>query len=288
MIRIAMQKSGRISEKSIGLLKACGLEFNWTKNQLLSQATDFPLELMLVRDDDIPEYVRRGVCELGIVGENVLEEFRQDDDECPSIERRLGFGKCRLSLALPNGIDYSGPQDLQGLRIATSYPQILKRFLKKNNVDAQIAVISGSVELLPTLGMADAVCDLVSTGSTLRMNNLREVDVLLKSECLLAKTTRPLSTEKEAIIERLLNRIDGVQRADKNKYIMMNAPRSALAQIHEILPGMDHPSIMQLDGTEDIVAVHAVCQESIFWETMEKLKAVGATSVLVVPIEKIL
>ncbi len=288
MIRIAMQKSGRLSEKSIALLNACGLDFNWSKNNLLSQATNFPLELMLVRDDDICEYVRKGICELGILGENMLAEGWREDGDNPIVERRLGFGKCRLSLALPKTAVYSGAGDLEGKRIATSYPNVLRRFLLEKGVQAQISEISGSVELAPTLGVAEAICDLVSTGSTLRANNLREVQTVLASESVLVKTPRELSYEKAEVIRRLVSRVDGVQRADKNKYIMMNAPRAALPLIHDVLPGMDNPSIMQLDGAEEMVAVHAVCQENVFWETMEKLKAVGATSILVVPIEKIL
>lgn len=288
MIRLALQKSGRLTEKSVDLLNRCGLEFNWSKNRLVSRATNFPLELMLVRDDDIPEYVREGVCDIGLVGENVLYENLQEGALNPTVERELGFGRCRLSFAVPEAFDYQGIQSLRGRKIATSYPGILGRYLREKSLDAHVIEISGSVEITPVLGVADVILDLVSTGSTLRSNNLKEVETLMESQCVLVRTPEPLSSEKSALIDRLLRRLDGVKKAEHNKYIMMNATRTSLPKIREVLPGLEQPTVMPLDGDGDRLAVHAVCHEDIFWETMEGLEEAGATSILVVPIEKIL
>jgi len=288
---IAIQKSGRLTEKSLNLLKKCGLSFNWSQKLLVCRVENFPLDIMFLRDDDIPEYVMDGICHLGIVGENVLQEKllgkgKIIEQEVKTI-LRLGFGTCRLALATPNDFNYSGPECLEGLRIATSYPALLGSYLKKRNVSAEAVEISGSVEIAPTLKVADLICDLVSTGTTLRNHGLKEVETIFRSECVMAQTNKQLSETQQEALKKLLQRLQGVKKAEKTKYIMMNAPRSALEQIKSILPGMENPSILKLDDTEDKIAIHSVCKEEIFWETMEKLKSIGASSILVMPIEKI-
>ena len=290
-LRIAIQKSGRLSEKSFDLLRACGLEFDWRRNQLLCACTNFPLDLMLVRDDDIAQFVAEGVCELGIVGYNMLEEtlLERGDSERESVNilENLGFGQCRLSIALPEEKVYDEPRTLSGMRIATSYPATLQDFLTRHGVKAEIIHISGSVEIAPTLEIADAICDLVSTGSTLRSNGLKEVQSILESQSVLVQTAFEFSTEKQNIISRLEQRLKGVMRAARTKYIMMNAPKSALEDIKGLIPGMETPSVLPLGDDTDRIAIHAVAHEPDFWSTMEKLKEIGATSILVVPIEKI-
>lgn len=289
-IRIAIQKSGRLNEKSMALLEQCGLEFEWAKDRLFCRCENFPIDLMLVRDDDIPEYVADGVCDLGVVGINVLEEkmlSRKSPNDI-TVLKQLGFGHCRLSLAMQNDQVYNGPQSLQGLRIATTYPATLQRFLNENKVDAKVVEISGSVEVAPALQIADAVCDLVSTGSTLRSNGLKEVAPILESQSVLIRTAKTLNPEREKDITRLLTRLEGSQRAAQTKYIMMNAPLSALPAIKKLIPGMEEPSVMPLNGSKDRIAIHAVASENIFWETMEELKEAGASSILVLPIEKII
>ncbi|MBK7842795.1 MAG: ATP phosphoribosyltransferase [Bdellovibrionales bacterium] len=288
MIRIAIQKSGRLTEQSLKLLEDCGMSFNWSKDRLMLQVTNFPLEILLVRDDDIPEYVRKGICDLGVVGENVLREHNGQDKSMVEIILRLGFGKCRLSLAVPEASSLKSVNDLQGKRIATSYPESLKSYLSGLDIESEIIEISGSVEIAPALGVADAICDLVSTGSTLRTNGLQEIECLYQSESVIVQSSRPLSEPKQSLVDRLLRRINGVMRASCNKYIMMNAPRSALAVIRDILPGMEEPSVLPFACSSDRVAIHTVCDENVFWETMERLKAAGASSILVMPIEKIL
>lgn len=290
-VRVAIQKKGRLSERSIELLKKCGLEFDSRGDRLLSSSVTFPLDLMLIRDDDIPHYVRDGICELGVVGFNVLEETlaaRGERRESVRVLERLGFGSCRLSIAIPKGEAYDGPGALEGKRIATSYPNLLGRFLAANDVRAEIVEINGSVEIAPALGIAEAICDLVSTGSTLLANGLREVERILESQAVLIETTKPLDEHKQQMIRRIEQRIVAVTRAVGSKYVMMNAPRSALPLIHEIMPGMEAPSVIPLDADGVRVAIHAVAREPDFWATMERLKAVGASSILVVPIEKII
>lgn len=287
-IRMAVQKSGRLTEKTFDLLSRCGLRFNSSKGALLAQCENFPLDLLMLRDDDIPEYVGEGTCELGIVGENVLrEKSLKDEFECNTLAH-LGFGRCRLSLAVPISAEYLGFNWFQNKRIATSYPLLLQKFLDQNKIKGSVIELSGSVEVAPTLGVAEAICDLVSTGSTLKSNGLKEVEVLLESESVLIQSPIELNIEKCEAIGRLLIRIEGLQKADSHKYVMMNAPRSSLTSLKKILPGMEHPSIMSLEGDEDKVAVHAVCREEVFWSTIEKLKAAGASSILVLPIEKIM
>lgn len=290
-IRIAIQKSGRLSEKSTELLAKCGLDFDWAKDRLFCRCQNFPLDLMLVRDDDIPSYVSDGVCDLGIVGFNVLVEKLNGTSELGTtavkVARKLDFGKCRLDLAVPNESKYEGFEFFQGIRIATSYPNTLRRFLDEHKIAASIVEISGSVEIAPALKIADAVCDLVSTGTTLKSNGLRRVATVLESESVLVETRRPLSVQKSIDIARLLERMQGVSRATQTKYIMMNAPANCVERIRTLLPGMEEPTIVPL-GKSGKVAIHAVAHESIFWETMENLKCAGASSILVLPIEKII
>jgi ATP phosphoribosyltransferase len=291
-LAVAVQKSGRLYEKSMALLAQCGLTFDaakW-KEKLILRCSDFPVDLMMVRDDDIPEYVASGICEMGIVGQNVLEERnRSQAGESPiEVVRELGFGRCRLSLAVPAAAPFEGPRSLDGKRIATSYPGLLGAYLKDQGVRAEIVTLKGSVEIAPSLHIADAVCDLVSTGSTLHSNGLREVQTVFESQAVLIGTTRALPAVVEEARRKVLIRIDGVRKAAKSKYIMMNAPKSALPAIQKIIPGMEEPSIMPLGTSGERIAIHAVASEDVFWGTMEKLKAVGATSILVLPIEKII
>ncbi len=284
-LRIAIQKNGRLNTDSLELLSKCGLKIKPSKNSLLCHVEKFPIDFLFVRDDDIPTLVMDGVCDLGIVGENVLfEQITQDF----SIIKKLGFGKCRLSIAIPESKDYSGPSALAGLRIATSYPNLLKKYLSQNNVSAEPLVISGSVEIAPGLNMADAICDLVSSGRTLEENKLKEVDCIVQSQAVLIKTQKAISAEKLASLDLLLNRLDSVLSAHDSKYIMFHAPKNALDSIKSLLPGCESPTVMTLEGAQDKVAVHVMAHEDIFWETLEKLKAAGASSILVLPIEKML
>lgn len=291
-LRIAIQKSGRLSEKSIALFTKCGLDFDMRKDRLLHSSTDFPLDLMLVRDDDIPEYVADGVCDLGIVGENVIrEKFSSKpgaDLSRVATVLKLGFGSCRLSLAVPSHFEYETPRSLEGKKIATSYPNCLREYLRAEGVTAEILELNGSVEIAPSLQIADAICDLVSTGATLQSNGLREVTQLFSSQACLVRTGRSLSAEKAMAFERLQRRINGVLKAGRSKYIMMNAPVTALEQIRKIIPGMEEPSVIPLGSDGKRIAVHAVAGEDVFWETIENLKAVGASSILVLPIEKVI
>lgn len=292
-LAVAVQKSGRLYEKSMALLAQCGLTFDsakW-KEKLILRCSDFPVDLMMVRDDDIPEYVASGICEMGIVGQNVLEERNRAQGAAQSpieVVRELGFGRCRLSLAVPAAAPFEGPRSLDGKRIATSYPGLLGAYLKERGVRAEIVTLKGSVEIAPSLHIADAVCDLVSTGSTLHSNGLREALTVFESQAVLIGTKRALPPAVEEARRKVLIRVDGVRQAAKSKYIMMNAPKSALPAIQKIIPGMEEPSIMPLGTSGERIAIHAVAREDVFWGTMEKLKAVGATSILVLPIEKII
>ena len=291
-LAIAVQKSGRLNEKSLALLGQCGLQFDTAKwkEKLVLRASNFPVDVMMVRDDDIPEYVADGACELGIVGQNVLAERARSAPSGGGVDvlRELGFGRCRLSLAVPAASSFAGPRELAGKRVATSYPGVLGAFLEDQAIRAEVVTLAGSVEIAPSLHIADAVCDLVSTGSTLHSNGLREVLTVLESQAVLIGTRRPLSTAAAESREKILMRIDGVRRAASAKYILMNAPRSALPAIQKIIPGMEEPSIMPLGESGERIAVHAVAREDVFWDTIEKLKAVGASSILVLPIEKII
>ncbi len=290
VVTIAIQKSGRLTEKCLELFKACGFDFELRKNQLTFPCKNFPLTLLLLRDDDIPAYVADGVCDLGVVGENIIEEkvvTNPDQKAGVTQLRPLGFAECRLSIAMPENSASNDLAILQGKKIATSYPNTLKKFLKDQNIEAETVYISGSVEIAPALEIADAICDLVSTGGTLKSNGMKETHVILESQAIMVQTQRQLSDKQLQTIERMAKRIDGVLKARKAKYIMMNAPKTALGKITELLPGMEHPSVIPLTGSEDI-AIHAVSREEIFWETMEQLKELGARSILVVPIEKII
>jgi len=292
-LRIAVQKSGRLTENSLDLLARCGLKYSRGKDQLMCYGENMPLDVLFVRDDDIPDLVQEDVCDLGIVGLNVIDEKRlamasRGVQASFELVQRLDFGRCRLSLAVPDGFPYAGLESIAGRRIATTYPHTLSRFLRENSIEAEIVTLSGAVEIAPRLGRADLVCDLVSTGSTLSANHLREVSTVLASEAALIRTPVPLSEEKADWVRRLLLRIDGVQQVRESKYIMLHAPRSALPEIRKLLPGSESPTVIPLDGAGDKVAVHAVCRENVFWETLESLKAAGASAVLVLPVEKML
>jgi ATP phosphoribosyltransferase len=271
------------------LLRESGLRIQHGKNDLTARVDNFPIDLMLVRDDDIPTFVRDGVCEFGIVGRNVLEEFALGEAEpAYDVIAELGFGTCALRVAAPEGKVYDGPASLAGERIATSYPRLLKRFLDENGVEATVIEMSGAVELAPRLHIASFICDLVSTGATLEANGLHVVDTVLESEALLVRTRKPLTPAKEEAAEMLLMRIRGVLATQDSKYIMMNAPEEALETIGQILPGVEAPTVIPLAGRPGHFAVHAVCQESVFWETLQKLKSAGASAILVLPIEKMM
>jgi ATP phosphoribosyltransferase len=281
-IRIAIQKSGRLSEKSLNLLKEAGISLNNGSRKLRSVAQSFPLEVIYLRDDDIPKYVEDGVAHIGIVGEN---EFAERDCEVDLLER-LGYSRCRLSIAIPKSEDYNGVEDLQGKRIATSYPVILKKYLAEHGVSADIHFLSGSVEIAPSIGVADAIFDIVSSGSTLISNGLKEVEVAMRSEAVVI-ANRDLDEEIKPILARLLFRIRSVMAASNNKYILLNAPNENLQKIIDLLPGMKSPTVMPL-AEEGWSSVHSVLKESTFWEVIDSLKELGAQGILVIPIEKMI
>jgi ATP phosphoribosyltransferase len=288
-LRVAIQKSGRLSEKSLDILKSCGLSFARSKDKLFWYGRDFPVDLLLVRDDDIPRMLLDGVCELGIVGENIAREVmlaRNSETELNRL-RRLGFGHCRLSIAVPEDLEIASISELQGKRIATSYPALTRHLLEKQGVSTEIVELSGSVEIAPGLGTADAISDLVSTGTTLRANHLRELQELYQSQAALYGRVNNISETKQQLLNQLLARLEGVMQARESKYVMLHAPRDALEKITELLPGVEHPSIMPLEGS-DRIAIHAVCGEAVFWEHLEALKAAGASAILVLPVEKML
>ena len=292
-LRIAVQKSGRLTEESLDLLHRCGLKFSRGKDQLMVYGENMPLDVLFVRDDDIPDLVQEDVCDLGLVGLNVLEEKRlamAARGTPPRIEllQKLDYGRCRLALAVPQEFAYDGLSSIAGKRIATTYPHVLARFLAEHEIEADIVTLSGAVEIAPRLGRADLICDLVSTGSTLTANRLREVAVVMESQVALVRTPLALPEIKADWVRRLLVRIDGVQQVRESKYIMLHAPRGALPQIRRLLPGSESPTVIPLEGSADKVAVHAVCRETVFWETLESLKAAGASAVLVLPVEKML
>jgi ATP phosphoribosyltransferase len=289
-IKIAVQKSGRLADNSLELLKRCGLNYSRGTDQLICFGENMPVDVLLVRDDDIPSLLAEGVCELGIVGLNVLLEKAAEGPGLtePTELGSLDFGHCRLSIAMPRGTTYRGTESLAGKRIATSYPRILATWLSERGIEAEIVVLSGAVEIAPRLGRADLICDLVSTGSTLAANDLEEVDLVLDSRAVLVAGERPADSLRAEWVDRLVSRVDGVLRVRESKYIMLHAPRAALDEIRDLLPGSEAPTVMPLDGMDDKVAVHAVCQENVFWETLESLKRAGASSVLVLPVEKML
>jgi ATP phosphoribosyltransferase len=284
-LRIALQKSGRLAERSLELIKDAGLRITKGANELLYRIDNAPIDLLRVRDDDIPTFVDEGVADFGIVGRNVLEERGAG----ASVElMALGYGRCDLKIAVPPALKYSGPRSLEGLRVATSYPRTLARFLERYGVSAEIVSIGGAVEVAPRLKLAQAICDLVSTGATLEANGLVAVDTVLQSEAVLIRAPTKLDADLEHVAETLVQRFRGVSASQGAKYVMMNAPRAALDQISAILPGAGAPTVTPLAGRDDAVAVHAVCQESVFWETLEKLKAAGASAILVLNIEKMM
>jgi len=289
-LHIAIQKSGRLADQSRQLLKDAGLKLSQGgKNHLTARAENFPLDLMFVRDDDIPTFVADGVCELGIVGQNVLEEYALGQPGRRFEEvARLGFGRCSLKLAAPESLNFFALPMLAGQRIATSYPRLLEQFLARNSIEAEIVTMRGAVELAPRLGIARFVCDLVSTGATLEANGLAPVADVFDSEAVLVRTAKPLDAAHADKAQALLTRIEGVIATAESKYIVLNAPESALPAIAEILPGAEAPTVVPLVGRPGHVAVQAVCQESVFWETLEKLKAAGASAILVMPIEKMM
>ncbi|MCZ6476482.1 MAG: ATP phosphoribosyltransferase [Gammaproteobacteria bacterium] len=292
-IRIAVQKSGRLTDHSLELLSRCGLSYSRGRDQLICYGENMPVDVLLVRDDDIPSLVQEDICDLGIVGLNVVEEYRLgiDTADASAVFRQvslLDYGHCRLSFGVPDGTSFEGSVSLVGKRIATSYPRILKDYLQREGVDATVVEFSGAVEIAPSLGKADLICDLVSSGSTLRANQLYEAQTILESRAALIQTPVQVPDEKAAWIKRLLQRIEGVQQVRESKYIVLHAPRSALDAIRALLPGSEAPTIMPLDGRDDTVALHAVCRENVFWETLEQLKEAGASSILVLPVEKML
>jgi ATP phosphoribosyltransferase len=292
-LRLAIQKSGRLTDPSLDLLHRCGLKISRGKDQLMGFGENMPLDVLFVRDDDIPDLVQEDVCDLGLVGLNVLEEKRLElaaHGASARFEalRTLDYGRCRLSLAVPAEHSYDGPKSLRGKRIATTYPYLLADYLRRNDIEADVVTLSGAVEIAPRLGRADLICDLVSTGSTLQANHLREVETVLHSHAVLIRTPLSLAPIKNEWVERLMLRIEGVEQVKESKYIMLHAPRSALAAIRLLLPGSESPTIIPLEGSPDRVAVHAVCRENVFWETLESLKKAGASALLVLPVEKML
>ena len=282
MLRIAVQSKGRLFEETMELLNEAGIKLASSKRSLLIPSKTFPVELLFLRDDDIPQSVASGVADAGIVGENEFVEKKEN----ANVIKRLGFSKCRLSLAIPQGEEYKNLSWFSGKKIATSYPKILTDFLKKNAIKAEIHVISGSVEIAPGIGLADAIFDIVSSGSTLISNRLKEVEVVMESEALLIGNNN-LSSEKKGILKELIFRIDAVQTAENKKYILLNAPNDKLDEIFSVLPGMKSPTILPLaqDGWS---SVHSVIDENRFWEIIGKLKALGAEGILIIPIEKMI
>lgn len=281
-LKLAIQKSGRLHDDSIRLLKECGIDISNGVNKLKAEATNFPLEVYFLRDDDIPQYVEDAVADIGFVGENVVYEKRKK----VTVVEKLGFGKCRLSMAVRRGEEYSDASFLNGKKIATSYPVIVENFLKEKNVTAEIHEISGSVEIAPGIGLADAICDLVSSGSTLFMNGLKEAETILQSQAVLIRNNQ-LEDAKAQLLNRLLFRIQSVKKAKNNKYILLNAPNDKLAEIIALLPGMKSPTVLPLADL-GWSSVHSVLNENEFWDIIEQLKAAGAQGILVVPIEKMI
>ena len=281
-LKLAIQKSGRLNQDSMQLLKECGIDISNGVNQLKADASNFPIEVFFLRDDDIPQYVQDGVADIGFVGENVVYEKAKKVE----VAYALGFGKCRLSFAIQKGQAFTGPQFLESKKIATSYPVLVQQYLDQHQIKAEIHEISGSVEIAPGIGLADVVCDLVSSGSTLFMNGLKEAETILNSQAVLVKRNN-LPAELVPILERLLFRMESVKKAKKHKYVLMNAPNAQLDKIIAVLPGMKSPTIVPL-ATEGWSSVHTVIEEADFWNLIEQLKALGAEGILVVPIEKMI
>jgi ATP phosphoribosyltransferase len=287
-LHIAIQKSGRLAERSLELIRAAGFRLNRSAGELAYSVENAPIDLWCVRDDDIPTFVADGVADLGIVGRNVLAERESAGCDGLTEVMPLGFGRCRLCIAAPETFRYEGPASLRGARIATTYPNLLKRFFEAEGIDGVIVTMRGAVEVAPRLKLADEICDLVSTGATLEANGLVVLDTILQSEAVLVRNARALAPNLAHVADSMIARFRGVVASQDAKYVMMNAPSAALPRIAEILPGAGAPTVMPLAGREGWVAVHAVCQESVFWETLEALKAVGATAILVLSIEKMM
>jgi len=281
-LKIAVQKSGRLSEKSIQLLQECNIKLTNGNRKLIAVSSNFPIEILYLRDDDIPQYINDGVADIGIVGENEMLEKNYP----LTIYQRLGFAKCRLSLAIPKTENYQSINYFRNKKIATSYPSILKTFLEKNNINAEIHQISGSVEISPSIGLADAIFDIVSSGSTLISNGLKEVEKVMNSEAVIIGN-KNLESQKAKILEDMLFRIRAIQTANSNKYILLNAPKNKLEEITQVIPGMKSPTIMPL-AEEGWYSIHSVVNEDKFWEIIDKLKNAGAQGILVVPIEKMI
>ncbi len=281
-LKIAIQKSGRLSENSHRLLEECGIKFSNGTGVLKTRAVNFPVEILFLRDDDIPQYVEQQVADIGILGENMVLEKNKD----VAVIEKLGFAQCRLSLAIPKEDSYPGPAYFSGKKVATSYPRLLSEYFEKNGIQAEIEEISGSVEIAPGIGLADAVCDIVSSGSTLMTNGLREVTTILKSQAVLI-SGKKLSPEKKSILDKLLFRIRAVKSAGENKYILLNAPESAIEEICRILPGMKSPTVLPL-AEKGWCSLHSVVREDEFWERINQLKSAGAEGILVIPIEKMI
>ncbi|WP_440056428.1 ATP phosphoribosyltransferase (plasmid) [Pseudoalteromonas sp. T1lg65] len=292
-LRIAIQKSGRLSKDCQALLKQLGVKLNLREQRLIAHSTNLPIDVLRVRDDDIPGLVMDGVCDLGIVGENVLEEVQAErarNEQFADVKKlsQLDFGFCRLALAWPQELGAQEKSWFNGKRIATTYPEILKQYLKRENIDASVVMLTGSVEVAPRAGLADAICDLVSTGATLEANGLMQGDTILESKACLIQSASLVDESKLALIDKLLPRLRGVRQAKESKYIMMHAPKSKLDDVCALLPGTGQPTLLALAGSDDYVALHMVSSETLFWETMEELKALGANSILVMPIEKMM
>ncbi|MFD0700918.1 ATP phosphoribosyltransferase [Myroides pelagicus] len=281
-LKIAIQKSGRLSEKSLELLKECGIKFPNGGGKLIAESKNFPIEVLFLRDDDVTKYVEQQVADIGIIGENVYLEANLP----VNVLEYLGFGSCRLSLAVSKGEDYRGIEYFEGKKIATSYPFILEQYLKEKNVNASIEFISGSVEIAPSIGLANGVCDIVSSGSTLMSNGLKEVEKVLDSQAILI-SSQSLNQEKQALLDKLLFRIKSVLNAKERKYILLNAPNDKLEQIIAILPGMKSPTILPL-ADQGWSSLHSVIQEDQFWDIIDELKGLGAEGILVAPIEKMI
>lgn len=291
--RIAMQKSGRLSTDTTDLLKSCGLKINKREDRLIAHVENMDIDILRVRDDDIPGLIMDHVVDWGVVGENVLEEttLTRKQEGLPvgyNLVRKLDFGDCRLSLAIPVEEKWEGVKSLEGKKIATTYPELTKRYLENFGVSFKPVLLTGSVEVAPRAGLADAICDLVSSGATLEANGLKEVQVVFKSKAVLIQRDQELYPEKQEIADKLINRIDGMMQAHGSKYIMLHAPKDKIKEITAILPGAENPTLLELSGNPTHVAIHVVSRENLFWETMEELKRLGASSILVLPIEKMM
>ena len=288
-LRIALQKKGRLADDSYALLKKCGLRFSVRGGELLARVKNMPIDLLLLRDDDIPSFVANDAADIGIVGENVLieEQLTVGEELDANVLMKLGFSRCKLCLASPSG----GPQtgaELRGTRIASTYPGVLGRYLKDNGISARVVEMKGAVELAPSINIAESICDLVSSGATLEANKLTAFETILESEAVLIGSSRSLSPKKRDVLDKLMSRIDGVLKSSETKYVMLNAPKGSLDKIIDLMPGSDSPTVIPLAENSDLVAVQAVCTEAIFWEHLEDLKGLGARSILVLPIEKMM